>query len=232
MSSITNADLVLMSQPELKKLAEGYKVKSAQNMNREQLLEAVQLAAIRSEEDLRQKVTQAKIAESLLKIGCELNGKKRPAPETIAILASRKVRVRFLNREDSGGTDGDGADIVFLKGPMKFHLWDGKEHILPECLIIEREDQIPDVTEKVVQFFSALGLKKEKATDAAKGVMKRLSLQLSCLRPQYGNQTLPGGEVVSAIIGWSRRFEFVPCQGPIPDDAEFGVIESEVLQHA
>ena len=226
--SITQSDLMMMEIGDLKKMAESYRIES-KGKNREELLDAIQLAAIRKEEDIRQKVVEAKRAEAMLKIGVEMTGNKRPSPENIAILASPKVRVKFLNLEDSGGPDGDGADLTFIKGTFRFHLFHGVEHILPECLVVEDIEELPQVMEKVVNFYAATGMKKHKAEETAKGVMRRLSLPISCKNPVYGEKTLPGGEKVSAIVRWVSRFEFKKSNQPVPKHAEFGAVESEVL---
>lgn len=228
--SLTNIDLVMMPTSELKELAKSYHIKT-DGKSHEQVLEAVQLAAIRKEDDLRQKVVEARRAEALLQIGMEVSGKKRPSPENLAILASPKVRVKFLNREDSGGTDEMGADVTFIKGTFRFHLWDGKEHILPACLVAEDDNELPEVTEKVTNFYAALGMNKAKASQVALGVMQRLSLPISCQYPVYADVKKPTGETVSEVVGWRRRFEFIPSKNPVPKNAEFGVIESEV-KHA
>ncbi|MHC4352797.1 MAG: hypothetical protein ACYTAN_18300 [Planctomycetota bacterium] len=226
--SVTQTDLLLMEIGDLRKVAESYHVKTV-GQNREQLLEAVQLAAIRKEEDLRHKVVEAKRAEALLNLGVDLKGsRKRPAPEDVAILASKKVIAEFINREDSGGPDEPGADVTFQKGSFRFHLFDGIKHVLPECLIVEDIEELPDVTEKVANFFAALGLKKQPAQEAAEGVMRRLSLPITCRTPIYGERTLPTGERVPAIKGYRPRFKFIRSHQEAPKKAEFGAIESEV----
>jgi len=228
--SFTQTDLMMMEIGDLRKIAESYQIKTA-GQSRDQLLEAVQVAAIRKTEDLQQKVVEAKRAEALLKIGVEVTGKKRPSAENIAILASKKVRVRFLNREDGGGAGEVGADVTFLKGSFRFHLYDGQEHLLPECLIVESIDEIPNVLEKVVNFFVATGMKKGRAEDTAKGVLRRMSLYISCRNPVYADVKLPGGETVSKIVQWIPRFDFKISKQDVPEHADFGPVEREV-QHA
>lgn len=225
--SFTATDLLMMEMADLKKIAENYHLKTV-GQSRDQLIEQIQVEAIRKEEDIRQKVVDAKRAEALLKIGVEVSGKKRPPAENIAILASKKVRARFLNREDSGGPDEMGADVTFLKGSFRFHLYDGRDHILPECLIVESIEEIPDVLEKVVNFYAATGMKKPQAEETAKGVLRRMSLPLSCQNPVYADVKMPSGETVPRIIRWVPRFEFKVSREEVPKNAEFGPVESEV----
>lgn len=226
--SLSQTDLVMMEFSELKKVAERYQVKTA-GQSREQVLEAIQFAAIKKEEDLRHKVTETKRAAELLRLGIEVKGQKRPSAEDVAILASKKVRVVFLNREDGGGPDEAGADVVFQKGSFHFHLFDGLEHILPECLLVESIDEIPEIQEKVVAFFAATGMKVQKATEVAKGVLQRLSLPISCKNPVYEDRKTQNGETVSSIVRWYPRFAFTVSRQPVPENAEFGPVESEVL---
>lgn len=230
--SLSQADLMLMDMGELKKLAERSGVKVA-NQSREQLLEAIQLKAIRTEEDLRRRVQAEKTTAALAKLGLDAKSKKRPPAENVAIIASKKVQVKFLNRESPSTSDEPGDDISFNKGGFHFHLYDDKDHILPECLIVEDIEEIPEVLARVTEFFSVLpGMNAQKAKDTAKGVLERLSLPISCQNPVYGMKTLPSGEQLSVIVGWRRRFEFIRRNVEVPKDAEFGAVESEVLTHA
>ena len=230
--SLSQADLMLMDMGELKKLAERSGVKVS-NQSREQLLEAIQLKAIRTEEDLRQRVLAEKTKEALVKLGLDAKSQKRPPAENVAILASKKVRVKFLNRESPSDANEPGDDISFNKGGFHFHLYDDKDHILPECLIVEDINEIPDVLRRVTEFFSVLpGMNAQKAATTAKEVLERLSLSISCQNPVYGVTTLPSGEQISNIVGWKRRFEFIRRATEVPKDAEFGAVESEVLAHA
>jgi len=226
--SLTSADLMMMPQSDLDKVAKGLRVKTS-GLNRDQVLDAVYLAAIRKEEDVRRQVNDAQRTAKLLELGIESKTSKRPAPENIAILASKKVRVRFLNREDPPGEDGVGTDITFRKGGFEFHLWDDKDHILPECLVVEAIEEIPEVTEKVKAFFVASGMKPPKAEETAKGVMRRLSLPITCQKPIYAEKKLATGETVSQIVSWRRRFDFIHSKNETPKNAEFGVVESEVV---
>ncbi len=132
-------ELQSKTEEELRGLAK--KLKLDPNIKKGKLADEIEKAAIYRQQELEATATAKLKAEAAKKMGID-SKKVHPSPETVAIEGgidpitkkevppSKKVYAIFHNQEQQG------VDVTFNKGEKyRFHLWDGKVHILPEWLI-------------------------------------------------------------------------------------------------
>lgn len=172
-------------------------------------------------------------------------------PEDIAILASKRFYVKFINLEQASDGPEPGATVEFTKGTHRFALYDDRIHCLPGVLLAEDVDQVPNVLEALVNFWRNAGLKAEAtrsqpgANEMARQVIGRLSIMgtirldrardvnaTSATYPVFRDATLPSGERVSQLSGHRKRWD-LQIIGDASPDTPFGLVtDSKELNDA
>lgn len=195
-------ELATKSNEELKKYAKelvnlGFMEKFAPAIGRAKLMDLVDKALMKRQMKLEADARAEATAEAAKVLGMKPGQKVKPSPETLAIRASKKVYVEFLNLENPADDDGPGASLEFNPGPdYYFKMYDGRKHVMPEILV------------------------------SADKKYAWISRAQRCVIPMFSNKTLPTGDVVSVQVGARPRFRFI-ILGPAPDDAKFGVVLEE-----
>jgi len=220
-------EMLKYSDSELREMGKTLDLKLAPNLGKGKMIEAIQREAIRRQKELELEVTAQLRQEATVKLGLTAT-KKRPSPENVAIIASKKKYVVFINRENSGADGEMGADVQLLKGDYAFHLWDGMKHVLPECLVAEVPEAIPEVFDRLTEFFVTCGMKPKRAREQASETLKRLSLRTSCQNPIYADVKTARGEKISQRVGSQGRFSFEVI-GDAPATEPFGLVEKQAV---
>lgn len=230
-------DLYKMSDSDLRSFAKDMGLKLAPNLGRDKMIEAVQIENAKREKRIEAMVKTELEKEAAEKLGLTAPGDARPLPEDVAIIASKRFYVKFINREE-GGKDGvPGADLRFTKGTFAFHLYDERWHVLPACVVAEDVQQIPEVKARLMEFFASAGLpsRQKGKTPSAEGmaidVLNRCSIVKHCTTPIFRDKELPTGEKISVLAGSQGRFHLQI--GSEAGNRPFGVVTDEKeLKHA
>jgi len=195
------------SEQELHVIAKQLGIDRRSHKTREDLEDAIEVAAIKRRLDLEDKARKERAIEAksrLKELGIDDVKDIKPSPETICIdggtcpvtfkkiSPSPKKYYLFSNNEDAG------VKRAFRKGEKyRFELYDGKIHVLPECIVKGVEH---------TEFVKMEGLRK------------------SAQYPVYENRKNPiSGIEESVIAGYRPRFGLEEL-GDAPDNAAFGVV--------
>jgi len=245
MKQISFTDLYQMSPQELRTLGKDMEIKLAPNAGKETLIESIATENAKREQRLKAKVAASLQQEATSKLKLDDTAGKRPAPEDVAILASKRFYVRFTNTEQPADGPEPGATVEFCKGTFRFALYDGRLHCLPGVLLAEDVGQVPNAKDALVNFFRNAGLPMEAnrsqpgARDMAIGVLTRLSLMgqmttdpkqppvgTSATYPIFSDSKLPTGETVSQLSGRRKRWGLDIISEAKPD-TPFGIVTDE-----
>jgi hypothetical protein len=221
-------DLTSKPKEELWALArelEPYIGKLAPATGEPKLREAIEIGLMKRQKALEQQVTDEANKERLAKIGADDARKRHPCPETIAIEASDKVFCTFLNMENPGQDGEMGADVSFWKGDKyQFHLFDGQRHVMPRCLIVSNPEADTKVFDRMVAYWSGLGMDDNRAKKQAKNSLRQMALPVSCVAPRFELRFDPRtNRDVMVLAGHTPRFQFTDVESA-PADAEFGLV--------
>lgn len=182
---------------ELKRLAEKMGLDVSPSLGRDKLVHAVKVELFVRQQKVEEEARTKMQAERMIKLGMQPGQTRKPSFEEVSIRNSKKVLVRFDNKENPGDGETAGADIEFDKGKIHFHLFDGFVHVLPECIVSDDE-----------QF-------------------KHISLTQKCTYPVYAKKSDPRtGFTYSAKVGTRQRF-ILSILGDAPKDHPFGVYQEE-----
>lgn len=133
-------DLSKITTTELKKVAKKYKLDLPKDIERAELEDAVEKAAIKHKLSLEAAARAELAVAAQNKLGIDPKKKHKPSPETIHIKGgilngkkippSKKKYYLFHNNEEAG------VKVALRKGEKyRFELHDGKIHILPAWLV-------------------------------------------------------------------------------------------------
>jgi len=176
-------------------------IKVDKRQSRQKRVDNIRKEAIKREESTRNEVraeNQIKAKETL-GITDEDYSQKRPAPETVAIKASKLVIAKFTNRENPATPEeGAGAEIELDKGAFHFKLYDGHSYCMPEIMVTSNPMSCLGVKDALVSFWMAKGPKGQipmtepQAQAAAESVMRSINLcyedsdhQTPCTGPKH-----------------------------------------------
>lgn len=241
METITLKDLNEMSGQELKDLAKKMNVKIAPNAGEEVVRDAIFVENAKREQRLKARATAELEQEAVSKLDLSNQAGARPLPEDVAILASKRFYVKFINLEQPADGPEPGATAEFTKGTFGFALYDGRIHCLPGALLAESIEQVPQVLEALTTFFRNAGLPLAKtprvpgAGDMARSVIARLSIMgqiavdktrqvnTSATYPIFSDVKLPTGEQVSRLTAVRKRWD-LQVIGEAAPDTPFGLV--------
>lgn len=196
------------------------------NLSDQKVRDALEAAYMKRGAELEQKGVDEAHLEKQRKLGADALKKTHPSPETVAIENSPKVYATFVNMENPGQDGEMGADVAFTRGDQyHFHLWDGQEHVLPECLISEHPEQDEKLVTRMTEYWRGLGYKGRAAEIQAKQHLPQVSIMYTCKYPVYEMRQDPTNPnlMQHRLVRSTPRFRFTDVR-PAPEDAAFGLV--------
>lgn len=238
-------DVFTYSPEQIASAARNLGIKFPKDANDQEKFDMVRLAAIEKQKML-ENIADSNVREKLSKkSGVDPMARKRDAPETIAIRASKKVVCLFENRESPPTDDGPGADVTFSVGAFDFHLHDHQLYVMPNVLVTPNPLEEQAVMDALVNFWMASWPKqkpmsRDQAEEAAINVLHSMNLSHARTRCRQvrrrmvevssNKQEIADNFKDGAIIEYpevlpaGHRFEFriMPQYDKIPANAAIG----------